>query len=77
MGTFQLMHRGFRALTLGYDEGLAPGGLAMAMVTDPVCGMKIDTDDAAATAEYEGKTYYFCSQVCHDVFMTDPLAYAD
>ncbi|HWL48524.1 MAG TPA: YHS domain-containing protein [Acidimicrobiia bacterium] len=49
----------------------------MAMVTDPVCGMKIDTDDAAATAEYEGKTYYFCSQVCHDVFMTDPLAYAD
>ena len=33
--------------------------------------------DAAATAEYEGKTYYFCSQVCHDVFMTDPLAYAD
>jgi YHS domain-containing protein len=49
----------------------------MAMVTDPVCGMKIDEDDAAATAEYEGKTYYFRSQVCHDVFMTDPIAYAD
>jgi YHS domain-containing protein len=26
----------------------------MAIVTDPVCGMRIDPDDAAATAEYEG-----------------------
>jgi YHS domain-containing protein len=49
---------------------------AMAMATDPVCGMRIDTDDAAATAEYEGKTYYFCSQACHDAFVADPIAYA-
>jgi Cu+-exporting ATPase len=49
----------------------------MAMVTDPVCGMKIDTDDAAATAEYEGKTYYFCSEACRDAFVADPAAYAD
>jgi P-type Cu+ transporter len=48
----------------------------MAMVTDPVCGMRIDSDDAAATAEYEGKTYYFCSEVCHDVFVADPAPYA-
>ena len=26
----------------------------MAMVTDPVCGMRIDSDDAAATAVHEG-----------------------
>lgn len=49
----------------------------MTMVTDPVCGMRIDTDDAAALAEHEGKTYYFCSQACHDVFVADPAAYAD
>jgi Cu+-exporting ATPase len=49
----------------------------MAMVTDPVCGMRIDTDDAAATGEYEGKTYYFCSQACHDAFVADPTSYAD
>jgi len=49
----------------------------MAMVTDPVCGMRIDTDDAAATAEHEGKTYYFCSQICHDAFVADPVSYAD
>lgn len=33
----------------------------MAMVEDPVCGLRIDPDDAAATAEHEGRTYYFCS----------------
>jgi YHS domain-containing protein len=48
----------------------------MAMVTDPVCGMRIDPDDAAATAEYEGTTYCFCSQTCHDAFVADPAAYA-
>lgn len=47
----------------------------MAMVTDPVCGMRIDSDDAAATAGYEGKTYYFCSQACRDAFVADPAAY--
>jgi len=48
---------------------------AMAMATDPVCGMRIDTDDAASTTEYEGKTYYFCSQACHDAFVADPISY--
>jgi P-type Cu+ transporter len=48
----------------------------MAMVTDPVCGMRIDADDAVATAEYEGKTYYFCSRACHDAFVADPASYA-
>ena len=48
----------------------------MAMVTDPVCGMRIDADDAVATAEHEGKTYYFCSGACHDAFVADPAAYA-
>jgi adenylate cyclase len=48
------------------------GGDAMAMAIDPVCGMRVDTDDAAATADYEGETYYFCSQGCHDAFVSDP-----
>jgi YHS domain-containing protein len=47
----------------------------MAMVTDPVCGMQIEPDDAAGTAEYEGTTYYFCSQACLDAFEADPTAY--
>src|SRR5918996_743698 len=44
----------------------------MAMVTDPVCGMRIDPDDAVATAEHAGTTYYFCSQACHDAFISNP-----
>ena len=48
----------------------------MAMVTDPVCGMRIDTDDAAATAEYEGTTFYFCSQFCREAFVAEPARYA-
>jgi Cu+-exporting ATPase len=47
----------------------------MAMVTDPVCGMRIDADDAAASAEYDGEVYYFCSEVCRDAFVADPGAY--
>jgi Cu2+-exporting ATPase len=48
----------------------------MAMVTDPVCGMRIDSDDAAASAEHDGATYSFCSQACHDTFVANPAAYA-
>jgi P-type Cu+ transporter len=48
----------------------------MAMVTDPVCGMSIDSEEAAATAEYRGTTYYFCSQTCHDAFVANPSEYA-
>ena len=49
----------------------------MAMATDPVCGMQVDSDDAPATAEYEGKAYYFCSQACHDRFVADPAFFTD
>src|ERR671937_1234556 len=45
------------------------------MVIDPVCGMRIDPDDAVATAEREGTTYYFCSEGCRDRFLADPAAY--
>ncbi len=48
---------------------------AMAMVTDPVCGMRIDPDDAAGTIEYRGATYFFCSQACYDAFEADPASY--
>ncbi len=32
------------------------------MVRDPVCGMMVDERTAAATSEYKGKMYYFCSR---------------
>jgi len=46
------------------------------MVKDPVCGMQIDEQKAAARAEYQGVTYYFCSSTCHQKFVADPAKYA-
>jgi len=43
---------------------------------DPVCGMNIDPVSAAQTAEYQGATWYFCSEYCHDTFQADPEQYA-
>lgn len=45
-------------------------------VTDPVCGMTVDRATAAASTEYEGRTYYFCSQTCATSFKADPARYA-
>ena len=42
---------------------------------DPVCGMKVRKDNAVATAEYEGETYYFCATSCKEEFMKDPKEY--
>jgi Cu+-exporting ATPase len=47
----------------------------MAMVTDPVCGMEIEPETAAASYEHDGKTYYFCSKGCFDSFRADPEKY--
>ena len=46
------------------------------MVVDPVCGMRINWADAATTAEYEGKTYFFCVEECRLKFLSDPVRYA-
>ena len=42
---------------------------------DPVCGMMVEPDAAAAKAEYDGKTYYFCSADCKEEFEEDPKSY--
>ena len=47
----------------------------MAMASDPVCGMQVDTDSAQFSAEHEGKTYYFCSRGCMLDFQDDPSRY--
>jgi YHS domain-containing protein len=46
----------------------------MAKVTDPVCGMQIDSQTAAAQSQFEGETYYFCSKECARVFDANPGA---
>jgi Cu+-exporting ATPase len=42
---------------------------------DPVCGMDIERDDAAAQSDFQGKTYYFCSNDCKQKFDKNPQTY--
>jgi YHS domain-containing protein len=44
----------------------------MAMQTDPVCGMKVDEQKAAAKSQYKGSTYFFCSDECKRKFEQQP-----
>ena len=48
----------------------------MTTTRDPVCGMTIDQQNAAATSRYQDSTYYFCSPRCKDEFDADPESYA-
>ncbi|OGP26257.1 MAG: YHS domain-containing protein [Deltaproteobacteria bacterium GWA2_57_13] len=45
------------------------------MAKDPVCGMQVDEKKAAATANYQGQTYYFCAEACRRAFEKDPDKY--
>jgi Cu+-exporting ATPase len=46
-----------------------------AMVKDPVCGMDVKEEEAAARYEYKGTTYYFCAVGCKERFAQDPERY--
>lgn len=41
-------------------------------MTDPVCGMTVEPDTAAAAWEHDGTVYYFCSTGCMERFRADP-----
>ncbi|MDT8285737.1 MAG: heavy metal translocating P-type ATPase [Elusimicrobiales bacterium] len=45
------------------------------MAKDPVCGMAVDENKAAATAVYGGRTYFFCSSHCKEKFDLKPAKY--
>ena len=40
-----------------------------ALVRDPVCGMEVDPQGAAAHARVDGTDYWFCAQGCRDEFL--------
>ena len=45
------------------------------MAKDPVCGMEVKENEAAAVSEYKGKKYIFCSPGCKEKFTNDPEKY--
>jgi Cu+-exporting ATPase len=49
----------------------------MSQVKDPVCGMMIDNESAAASSTYESQDVFFCSEECRRDFEADPARYYD
>ena len=47
----------------------------MAIQVDPVCGMKVEEEEAMSRSEYLDKTYYFCSIDCKHKFDQRPEQY--
>ena len=45
------------------------------MAIDPVCEMKVAEETAAAKSIYKGQAYYFCSNLCKQLFDRDPEKY--
>jgi YHS domain-containing protein len=46
------------------------------LARDPVCGRDVDPAHPGASTEYRAVPYYFCSQLCKQEFLTDPVRYA-
>lgn len=44
------------------------------VVKDPVCGMDVETANAAG---HDGETYYFCGSACKEKFDKNPSQYLD
>nr|WP_314070844.1 heavy metal translocating P-type ATPase [uncultured Roseococcus sp.] len=45
------------------------------LVTDPVCGMKVDPTSSKHRVEHNGTTFHFCSAGCRAKFEADPEKY--
>ncbi len=74
----------FKADPEKYSKGLSAAAMVMLgshdehqsnVVTDPVCGMKVEPGRAASKHEHGGQTYYFCSLSCLAEFKADPERY--
>jgi Cu+-exporting ATPase len=48
---------------------------AVVAEVDPVCGMKVLPEKAAASMNHAGRTWYFCAQGCKTKFAADPGKY--
>ncbi len=52
-------------------SAISPPAVA-GFAVDPVCGMTVDTADAANTAVHDERTYYFCCAGCRAQFVAEP-----
>lgn len=70
---FVMMRYGCGAhMTGGHGHG---GHREAGEARDPVCGMDVNPQSAAASTLHTGTTYYFCSRSCRDKFEQAPEQY--
>jgi YHS domain-containing protein len=50
-------------------------GAVMATTKDPVCNMKVQSEQVADQTEHKGQKYYFCSSECKQEFEKSPDRY--
>lgn len=66
----------FNAAGIAYvGNRLYKASRAQNTVIDPVCGMSIESEKAAARSYYGGATYHFCSRHCAASFEAEPTRY--
>ena len=66
------------ALVAEVDARIAdggPGNANVAVLVDPVCGMKVRAVPEAPHVTVQGKEVYFCSDTCRDEFTKHPSRY--
>ena len=68
---------GWHPVCRSKTQGDLSGTRRDAMGLDPVCKMEVNPASAEALSDYEGVTFYFCSQACKEKFDREPLRYVD
>jgi Cu+-exporting ATPase len=65
------MRQNGTVIATGREDGtkFITGGI---MVTDPVCGMKVDEKRSEFETQFAGRKYSFCSENCKKEFEADP-----
>ena len=46
-------------------------------VIDPFCEMKVNPENPPVKTLYQGRTYYFCSDLCKRLFEREPAKYIE
>ena len=75
LGCQQAQETAETEMEMKMEEG-TEGMMDETALMDPVCSMKV-TEESEWTAEYEGATFYFCSEGCRDSFIAEPGKYLE
>ncbi len=59
----------------GHHAATVVAGGQASTVTDPVCGMTVNSETSSHRFEYRGETFHFCSGRCRERFAADPGRY--